>query len=286
MPVAGKLLALGFGCAALFYSSLHPWSGTIGGLLYWLIGWALPTVAVIGVAGAAAWLLPIGTMPRLLIAAVLSIPLGLNTSLQGIGETLSYKPNVYTEIRQRVLWRDAASYRSISVKKQPWAAIMARPAGPQVQVAGDEGCGCLYFVDRKDTFYSDLMIDRLYQVIGRRGTVVDYAALKDPTEESRDVHINLAFFETDKGYRAIVELFDQGRKIAEFAQDNIPRRAIGNAIGLGRERIDANFWPNATDLLLHDNLWNAALNAFAPGRFPEQAFREFIEASIASTPRP
>ena len=284
MPVAAKLLAGSLGCAVLFYGALHPWSGMLGGMLYWLTGWALPTLGVALLAAGLAWLIPAGTVLRIAIAMVLTIPLGLNTSLRDLGETLTYRPNTYTEIRQRVVWRDAASYRAISVKKQPWAAIMARPAGPQVQVAGDEGCGCLYFIDRKDTFYSDLVIDRLYQVVGRRGGVVDYAALKDPGEEARDVHINLAFFETGKGFRAIVEVFDQGAKIAEFAQDNIPRHAIGDATGLGRERLAVNFWPNATDLLLHDNWWNAALNAAAPGRFPERAFREFIEDTISKTP--
>jgi hypothetical protein len=47
MPLAGWLFALALASAALFIALRHPLSGMLGGALYWLIGWALPTVSVL-----------------------------------------------------------------------------------------------------------------------------------------------------------------------------------------------------------------------------------------------
>jgi hypothetical protein len=283
MPVAAKLFAGALGCAALFYVLLHPWSDMIGGALYWLIGPALPTLAVLLAAAGLAWLLPVGTVPRMVIAAVLTIPLGLNSSLAGIGDALSYKPDTSSDIRRQAAWPGAGTM-SFAIKQRPWAALLVEPAGPQVQAGSNEGCGCMYFVDRRQALYSDVVIERLHRIVGRRATVTDYASLSQPGEEARDVHVDLNFFERNGAYRALVEVFDHGVKIAAFAHTNIPLRTRGDARGLGPERITANFWSNASDLLLHDNIWSDLLNRVAPGYFPEQAFRDFITASIARAP--
>jgi hypothetical protein len=286
MPIAGWLIALALACAALFVALLHPLTGMLGGALYWLIGSALPTLSVTLLAAGVAWLLPVGTIWRILAALIVSIPLGLNTALIDLRDVLAYRPVVSSDIRQRIVWRDDEAKYGIAIKAQRWGAFAAYPVGAPIDVGGDEGCGCMYFVDRKNFLYGDLVTERLFAIVGRRGAMPDYASLQDPSEEVHDVHIALSFWKQNDNYRALVEMFDHGKKIAAFAHTNIPARSLGDPIGVGRERMLDHFWSNATELLLHANLWTTAFNAVAPGIFPEQQFRDFIVGVLPQPPKP
>ena len=60
-------------------------------------------------------------------------------------------------------------------------------------VGGDEGCGCLYFLEPKAELYSDLVVDTLFQIVGQRGAVVEYEKTSKPAMEMEDRHIDPNF---------------------------------------------------------------------------------------------
>ena len=273
-----KLLPFGLGAlsAVVFLAALHPVTGLIGGLVYLVTGWALPSIMVIAFALGLAWLVPASLAVRVGIAVVLAFVLGLNTLFLAFGDLLDYNPAVSSDVRRAVMW-SAERHAVVNVKKRPWGAIFVVPFGPRVRVGGDEGCGCMYFLDAADALYSDRVVATLFDVVGERGGVTDYTG---STPERADVHIDLTFWEEPDGFRALVEFFDHGEKIAAFVHRRIPLHALTDRTGVGRERLSDNFFENAFDILLHDNIANDLVNAVAPEYFPERELRAFFLQAI------
>ena len=156
-----------FGLAALtaivFLVALHPATGVLGGLIYLLTARALPTIMVVALSLGVAWLLPVPLAVRIAVALLLSFLLGLNTALPVLLDLVRYSPAVSYEVR-----------RAANVKKWRWGPIFVVPFGPRVRVAGDEGCGCMYFLDAAQALYSDRVIATLFDAVGERGGVTDY----------------------------------------------------------------------------------------------------------------
>ncbi|MFL5105245.1 MAG: hypothetical protein ACJ8DX_04015 [Xanthobacteraceae bacterium] len=273
-------LAVATTSAIVFLAALHPASGALGGLMYLLTFWALPSILVVALAFGLAWLIPAPVAVRIVVAFILSFLLGVNTSLPVLADIVRYKPLVSSEVRRAVAW--SAERRPIAVKSRPWGPGLVVPFGPRVRVGSDEGCGCMYFLDAADALYSDRVIATLSAAVGRRGTVMDYAQ-SDPAYESKDVHIDLTLWRHDDGFRALIEVFDRGEKIAAFAHTQIPLRALTERAGVGRERLGENFFENALDILLHDNVFSHALNAAVPPYFPERELYAFF-LQVSGTP--
>src|SRR5215470_13629098 len=210
-----------FGSAALtavvFLVALHPATGVLGGLIYLLTARALPTIMVVALALGFAWLLPVRLAVRIAVALPLSFLLGLNTALPVLLDLVRYSPAVSYEVRRAAVW-SAERHPVVNVKKRRWGPIFVVPFGPRVRVAGDEGCGCMYFLDAAQALYSDRVIATLFDAVGERGGVTDYMG---STTERMDVHIELTVWKEPDGYRALVECFDHGEKIAAFAQRRI-----------------------------------------------------------------
>ena len=276
LRLALAVLAIAAAAALVFLAALHPLSGTLGGLIYLLSSSALPNIFIGALALGLAWLVPLPIVSRSAIAIVLSFLLGLNTSMPILGDVLDYRQTVSFEIRRAVVWGAERSNEGIGVKQRPWAALHTRPFGPRVRVGSDEGCGCMYFLDAASSVYSDRVIAALSAATGRRGGVRDYAAFSDPTQEQRDAHIDLTIWKEADSYRTLIELFDRGQKIAAFAHTRIPLSALSDRRGIGRERLAANYWENALDILLHGNLWHELLNLALPNYFPDPEFAAFF----------
>ena len=262
--------------AIIFFAALHPASGTVGGLLYLATSWALPSVFVFTLALGLAWLVPAPIAARISVALGLSFVLALNTSLPVLSDLMHYGQNVSSEHRRAVTWNAERRSDAIDMKRRPWGPVFTRPFGARVRVGSDEGCGCMYFLDAVDTLYSDRTLATLSAAAGRRASVKDYAGLGDPSSEQKDAHTDLTLWQRDDGYRALIELFDRGEKIAAFAQTGIPLRALTDRAGVGREKLAANFFENALDILLHDNFWSHSLNAVVPNYFPERELDTFF----------
>jgi hypothetical protein len=77
-------------------------------------------------------------------------------------------------------------------------------------------------------------------------------------------------------YYAVIDVYDRGTKIASFRHDGLPPEAFEERAGVGRGKFATSFWANATDLLLHDNVWTRLLGRIAPSYFPESELQAFF----------
>jgi hypothetical protein len=253
---------------------LHPATGALGGIVYLLTSWALPSVLTGALALGFAWLLPLALTLRIVAALALSFVIGLNSHLPKIAEALNYRPRVSSDIRGAVAKPAEQQSRTIFLKQRSWGAVFTRAFGPRVRIGSDEGCGCMYFLDA-DTVYNDRMLHALRAATGS-GSVAYYS--RDPEREKRDAYIDLTLWKQADGFRALVEVFDRGTKIAAFAHMGIPLDALTERAGIGREKLSVNFLENAIDILLHGNAWHAVMNAFASEYFPEREVEAFLRA--------
>jgi hypothetical protein len=275
LSLALSFLAAAAASAILFLVALHPATGALGGIVYLLTSWALPSVLTGSLALGLAWLLPFPLALRIVAALVLSFVIGLNTYLPKIAEAASYRPRVSDDVRGAVAKPAEQQSRAIFLKQRPWGAVHTRPFGPRVRIGSDEGCGCMYFLDA-ETVYNDRVLHALRAATGS-GSVAYYS--RDPERETRDAYIDLTLWKETGGFRALVEVFDRGTKIAAFAHMGIPLDALSERAGVGREKLSVNFLENAIDILLHGNAWHAVMNAFAPEYFPEREVEAFLRAA-------
>lgn len=213
------------------------------------------------------WLIPTATALRIVVAVALSFVLGLNTSLPVLHDVLRYRQSVSSEVKRTVAWSTEQRNDSISLKRRFWGPLLVAPFGPGVRIGSDEGCVCMYFLNAQP-LYSDRVIAALSAALEKRAGVTDYAAILDPTQEQKDVHIDLTLSRLDDGWQAVIDLFDRGEKIATFTQTGIPGRALAVRLDVGRDRMTVSFFSNALDIFLHSNLWSSALNAIVPDYFP------------------
>ena len=93
LRTAVLLLLASSGCAGTYLLSLHPLTGRLGGLLFFLLGWALPTLALATLALALAWTIGGPIVLRVLVATILSFPLGINTDIPSVEAAFRYQPS-------------------------------------------------------------------------------------------------------------------------------------------------------------------------------------------------
>lgn len=273
LSLALSFFAVAAVSAILFLVALHPATDALGGIVYLLTSWALPSVLTGALALGFAWLLPIPLALRILAALVLSFLIGLNTYLPKIAETANYRPRVSSDVRGVVAKSAEQQSRTIYLKQRPWGAVHTRPFGPRVRIGSDEGCMCMYFLDAASAVYSDRVLHALRAATGS-GSVAYYS--RDPEREKRDAYIDLTLWKEADGFRALIEVFDRGRKIAALAHMGIPLDALSERAGVGREKLSVNFLENAIDILLHGNAWHAIMNALSPEYFPEREVEAFL----------
>jgi hypothetical protein len=274
---ARNLLLGAAGSAALYFIALHPWTGAIGGVLFWIVGSWLPTAFIVLLSLGLAFLLPVSLRVRLPVALVLSFLFGINTALPELPGLLGYRNDASWQVLAKVPPvehpRDA-----IRIKRRPWPPLFAHPLAPQLRVGGDEGCMCMYF--RETTIYSDEVQATQLRVSGRRATMADYARSSDPTQEQRDVHLDVMFWQNEKGYSTRIELVDHGKPVARFDQHGIPLSAVVERKGLGREKLAENFWENAAHLFARDNAWSIIVDRIA-SYYPERQVEDFLREAGA-----
>jgi hypothetical protein len=270
---ARNLLLAALGCGALYFVALHPWTGSIGGIVFLLLGWALPTAFVVLLALGLAFLLPVGIFLRLVVALVLSFLLGVNTALPDLPGLFRYQPDVSMQVLAKVPLAENPN-DAIRIKRRPWPPLFTHPLEPQLRIGSDEGCMCMYFKER--AIYSDALQSTMLRVGGTRGKVGNFVRATFPAQEQNDVHLDAMFWHDGNELRAMIEVVDHGKPIARFAHRRIPRTAIAERKGVGREKLAENFWENAAHLFMRDNAWSDLIGQLAPSYYPERQIEEFL----------
>ena len=235
--------------------------------------WALPSVLTGALALGFAWLLPIPLALRILAALVLSFLIGLNTYPPKIAETANYRPRVSSDVRGVVAKSAEQQSRTIYLEQ--------RPSAPFTPGRSGRGCGsaatraaCVCISSTPPVPSTAIGFCTALRAATGSGSVAYYC--RDPEREKRDEYINLTLWKEADGFRALIEVFDRGRKIAALAHMGIPLDALSERAGVGREKLSVNFLENAIDILLHGNAWHAIMNALSPEYFPEREVEAFL----------
>jgi hypothetical protein len=145
-----KILLLAVILALLYFVSLHPISGFLGGALFLLVGWLIPSLVNLLLSYSIAYVFIKNNIPlRLVICIIISALLGLNILLMNIIN----KKNNYTISVVYPLYMPTtdvftvfSDYSTANIKPFPINLYY---------LAGDEGCGCLYFKSQMP-LYNDL----------------------------------------------------------------------------------------------------------------------------------
>jgi hypothetical protein len=275
---ARNLLLAALGCGALYFVALHPWSGSIGGIVFLLLGSALPTAFIVLLALGLAFLLPVSIYLRLAVALVLSFFLGMNTALPELPDLYRYQPDVSTQVQGKVSPVETPG-DAIRIKRRPWPLLFTRPLAPQLRVGSDEGCMCMYF--KESAIYSDQLQSTMLRVGGTRTKVGNFVRATIPAQEQNDVHLDLTFGHDENEHKAMIDIVDHGKLIARLGQRKIPLSTVVERKGVGREKLAENFWENAAHLFARNNAWSYIVDRLVPSYYPERQIEQFLrEAGV------
>jgi len=278
---ARNLLLAAFGCGVLYFVALHPWSGAPGGIVFFLLGWALPTLFVALLALGLAFLLPLGLAPRLAAALLVSFVLGVNVAWPDLVTLLHYQPDIASQVQGRLSVETPNDI--VRIKRRRWPPLFTHPLAPQLRIGSDEGCMCMYF--KESTIYSDELQSTMLRVRGRRGKVGNFIPATMQAQEASDVHVDVTFWHDDHENKAMIDVVDHGRLIARLGQRRIPLDAVVERKGVGREKLGENFWENAAHLFLRDNAWSYLIGALLPSYYPAREIERFLrEAGVGAAP--
>lgn len=276
-----EMLKLALASSLVFLLTLHPITSWPGGLIFLLIGWAIPNFFLLALCTGIAALFSRSRQIQLVAFLSALFILGINTDLPRMITLMNYKETTKMEIRS-VAQLSNQKYPFVNVQYAPWPRVYTKPFGARVQIGGDEGCGCFYFKDAEDTIYSDRAIDAL-KVLNNKNTPVmredTFSNYKD-----NDIHMNLSFYpyKTENKLLMVAEIYEAGSKTAEFLHEDIPSSIDIERNGVGRDRIMENFFENAFDILLHDNFISHLMNAVLPSYFPQKAIDKFFKEAVSA----
>lgn len=277
---ARNLLLAAFGCGALYFVALHPWSGAPGGIVFFLLGWALPTIFIVLLALGLAFLLPLGLAPRLATALLMSFALGVNTAWPDLIALLQYQPDVATQVQGRLTVDTPNDI--VRIKRRRWPPLFTHPLAPQLRIGSDEGCMCMYF--KESAIYSDQLQSTMLRIRGPRGKVGNFIPATLQPQEATDVHVDVTFWHDEHEQKVMIDLVDHGKLIARLGQRRIPLEAVVERKGVGREKLGENFWENSTHVFLRHNAWSYLIGAILPGYYPEREIEQFLrEAGVGAS---
>jgi hypothetical protein len=265
--------------AILFLFSLHPISGWPGGLVYLFVGWALPSFSLFVLCAGIATLLCKSRIAQLYVLLSSLFALGINTDLLRFIDLIKYTETTKMEIRS-VAQLINQRFPYIDVQYMAWPRVYTRPFGARVQVSGDEGCGCFYFVEAEGVIYSDRVIKALKSINNKDALVMHEKLFSE--YKDKDIHLEMSFFRylNEEKLLMSAEIYELGTKTAEFIQEGIPLSIDIERKGIGRERIHDNFIENAFDILLHDNFVSYLMNSVVPDYYPKRAMDKFLKQAV------
>jgi hypothetical protein len=274
LPLGGWLVLAAAGVTLAWFASLHPLSGALGGLYFLLVGWAMPSMPVALLAIGLSRLVPAPLPARMVLAAIQSILFGLNTALPKLPRALGYNPDLSQAVT-RTASIAASKYKSLGLPREDWPPMITKPLQARLRVGSDEGCGCMYFLPADDIRYVDRLLTTMREVTGS-GSITTYETL--PQSINEDLHVSVKFLPNGGRADAVLTVVDRGQTIATFTQRGLPDEQLPS--GVGREKLAENFWENAMEIFLRDNLWTAAAQRMARDYFPQDELRDFFRQAV------
>lgn len=268
---------------AVYVTSLHPMTGALGGLIFLLTGWAIPSIVNLLLAAWCTLMLAKTNRQRWMLFLPISFLAGVNTSLPALLSPAAYVEDTATEIHRSVAIKQDAHIDFWWRRDLP--SVTTDPLSSPVAVGGDEGCGCMYFTANASADYYET-VTRLVSERTRQRLVTRSDYLQFPNMLPAGIHIDIDFKDDPKlpgTVELIVIVYDGAERTASFSQRRIRYDPeLWKRIGRDRRLLNGYFLTNTASMLLHDNFWTFLLRNFV-SYVPRSALRVFLMQAVQVT---
>lgn len=247
----------------LFFFTLHPITGFLGGIFFYISEWIIPTAVNVLLSIWLTKLLIKKSEQRKIAFAVISILLGLNANLikpfsqfdnpevtKSISKVLNPEKGISVTIK------DPELYKDILFPKDPYFA--------PISVAGDEGCMCLYFI-RSDGLLQD---------------IINSPSFHKTASQLTDAKLVLTLEENNNRANIEIEIYQADEILSFIKMENILSVNIKGRYGRDLRLLNGHFYRNTLDILMHDNIWGYILNLFDGNQLSE--IKLFLKEAIKS----
>jgi hypothetical protein len=233
----------------IYFGSLHPWSGCLGGFIFYVSGWAIPTVVNVLISYLFSFYCTGRMRPvfKGLLFITISFGLGVNTKILDIMPVRDTVGDI-TILKPLHIFPLPTLYI-----KKPETLELKSSSFESFGIGGDEWCMCLYFVPPFS------LLDASLGVLS--GTV----------ENQKAAAYTQAFDPKDADYQILYQAKVEGEKV--FLETTLRDKVGGHIIiktvypksllfvdvfeHIDREkRLSSKyFWPYAASMLLNDTVW-------------------------------
>lgn len=278
-----RLSNICFKCSLLiaigYIIAIHPATSIFGGIVFLLLGWIIPSIFNIVFSIALASSINTKKIFQFLAFFPISFATGINSNfiyfIDNNKSCISFEEKIGNKII--ISDNDYVKFKISGINKLTVNGNIAIfPSNYFISsfvVGGDEGCGCMYFLQRA-SFY-DKRLNNLFYEINNHNS-------KENNSENRyQVLVNTDIINRFLGNLSI-EIYHGLELCSSLHIHNIPYKDIQNRYGREKRLLNGYFASNTIDMLLHNNFW-----CFAVGLLPKynlysygDLIQNFISESI------
>lgn len=245
--------------AVSFIVTLHPASGGMGGFVFLLTGWFMPSAINLLLAGWIVLFLGAGWRIRSVMFVLVSFVLGVAIPLIG-SITASVQSRLNSTVVRTIHITPATPLDAyLRPTSETPMNYVAAPDPLGVSVGGDEGCMCVYFANggydgRLKSYYQDIQ-DDIGKALGLHEDPQWYA----PKKLTEKVHFYVGFRKSavvNNAFDMTVNIYEGGERTATFSEYNMPISQL-DASSLGRNRplLNGHFYRYSASMLIRRNFW-------------------------------
>ncbi|MBL4662013.1 MAG: hypothetical protein JKY22_00230 [Flavobacteriaceae bacterium] len=261
----------------MYYISLLPISGFLGGIYFFFVGWIIPDILI--------FLVSYGIAKSVSKKIIIRIPIVIFTSLLllflvNANQLVKYINTKSINTGYEVTQSIAVSQDSgVSFNTSSGPSIhnaYPNPLATHFILGSDEGCMCMYFKRNSEkTYFATLS----KQISNHLGKPLGYSLSRD---ENSLFMISLKKSDEDKStYDLLFEIKKDTKVMSRFWQKGIPETVAQKQKYLRDDRLKKNFFKNTTELLLRKSFLSSIVSdALSLSYFPSKEFEEFLSRAV------
>lgn len=281
LPLAALILA------GVYLLSIHPATSFVGGIVYLLAGWAIPSALNLVLAVWVALLPRMRGLLRIPLGVLVSFVIGMNTLLPAVLLPSAPPPVEMVVIRPvPAVPGLAVDARLIPVDPRNPYNMAIEPSPLGLDIGGDEGCMCMYWVAHNRAWR-----DQVQAVINDRhfrdgdGAHLFSSQFPDSAPYNKIVHFSVGFAQLGARHDLIdmtVDVYQGFDKVASYRQHDLPVET--GLLGRGYALLNGRFLQNSWGMLIHRNFWTLLLHDRLQGGRPAAPFKDFLAKAMPNVP--
>lgn len=259
----------------IYYAAIHPFSWIVGGLIYSLIGWLIPSAVNACISFWLVGFMKVHRLMRIGLFICISFVMGINTNLPFMVNQLVFSHQKITyEVNKKVNFIPNTLDYAVQLVK-PAVYIPKNYYLSPIAVSGDEGCMCMYFKEVDD--YNSLPMKGLniYRSLG--------PSSRDEIDTSPEAIVFSIDKESDDFASFNIDIYENGQRTAWLKQSGMPIKKHDSNRASNRDNggLSHFFFVNTTDELLHDNIWSMIVGALSQ-KGAQSKYKDFKKAAITN----